>query len=374
MNLSDKLNTLAAIAENPKAAFQQALGEGRKVVGVLPAFCPEELVYAAGMLPYGLWGSDRMAGESGRYFPAFYCSILHTALDMGIRGELEGMSAVLIPACCDSLKGMLANWPYAVPGIPFLHVSYAENRRIPAGIAYTRTKFRRLLGELEAIAGKPVTDAELRAAVAVYNANRAALAAFSEAAAAHPRSVSPAARSAVFKAGYFMDRQAHTALVKALTDELRALPAEDWDGLRVVTTGILADAPGLLRILGDNRVAVAADQVLYESVGCAAPAPETDDPVEGLALRLSAIEGSSLLFDPDKRRGSDLAALVKRTGADGVIWVMTKFCDPEEFDYVPVRQQLAEAGVPLLMVETDRQMTDYGQARSAVEAFCERLR
>lgn len=367
------LDTFAEVAADPKAQLQKALSAGKKAVGVLPAFCPEELVYAAGMLPFGLWGADRTVSESKRYFPAFYCSILHTALELGIAGELRGLSAVLIPACCDSLKGMVANWKYAVPDIPFIHVSYAENRKLPAAVTYTKSQCRRILGQLEEIAGHAVTNEEIRTAVWVYNENRNALADFSRAAAAHPASVSPAQRCAVFKAGYFMDRKEHTAAVRELTEALNALPAETWSGLRVVTTGILADAPGLLKILADNQVAIVADQVLYESVTNGTLTPATADPLEGIALRLGMIEGSSLLYDPEKQRGQNLVELAKRTGADGVIWVVTKFCDPEEFDYVPVRQMLNDAGIPLLTIETDRQMTDYGQARSAVEAFCERL-
>ena len=66
--------------------------------------------------------------------------------------------------------------------------------------------------------------------------------------------------------------------------------------------------------------------------------------------------------------------LAKASGADGVVWLMTKFCDPEEFDYVPVKRMLEKAGIPLLAVETDQQTPSYEQARSAVEAFAEMLR
>ena len=53
---------------------------------------------------------------------------------------------------------------------------------------------------------------------------------------------------------------------------------------------------------------------------------------------------------------------------------MAKFCDPEEFDYVPVRRMLEEAGIPLLAVEYDQQTASFEQARSAIEAFAEMLR
>ena len=373
--VSEMLSSLREVSEHPAAQLDDTLAAGRKAVGVLPYFCPEELVYAAGMLPFGLWGAEMQANESKRYYPAFICSLLHTALELGLRGALSGLSAIMVPICCDSLKGFGANWKYGVgEPVPVIDVAWAENRKTPAGAAFTRIQFRKILRRLEEIAQRPVSDADIAAAVAVYNENRAALRAFSAAAARHPETVSPADRCAALKAGYFMDRAEHTAVIRALTAALEALPEREWTGLRVVTIGILADSPALLQILADNRIAVADDQIAQESVFFRTDTPVTADPVEGMAQRLGQIEGCSVLFDPGKQRGKELIDLARRAKADGILWVMTKFCDPEEYDYVPVKRMADAAGIPLLAVETDQQMVNYEQARSAIEAFAEMLR
>ena len=373
--VKELLAKLRAVSADPRAQLDKALAQGRKAVGVLPYFCPEELVYAAGMLPFGIWGAEMQANESKRYFPAFICSLLHTALELGLRGALNGLSAVMVPICCDSLKGFGANWKYGVgDGIPVIDVAYAENRRIAAGVEFTRAKFRGILAKLEQIAGREVSDADVAAAIAVYNENRAALRAFSAAAAKHPEAVSPADRCAAMKAGYFMDRAEHTGLIRAVTAALQELPEQPWKGLRVVTTGILADSPALLDILADNGIAVADDQIAQESGFFRTDTPVTDDPIEGMAQRLGVIEGCSVLYDPGKQRGRELVRLVQDAKADGILWVMTKFCDPEEYDYVPVKRMADAAGIPLLAVEVDQQMVSYEQARSAVEAFAEMLR
>ena len=123
------LSELQAVCADPRAQLDAALAQGKKAVGVLPYFCPEELVYAAGMLPFGLWGAEMQVNESKRYYPAFICSLLHTVLELGLKGALNGLSAVMVPICCDSLKGFSANWRYGVGArIPFLHVAYAQNR------------------------------------------------------------------------------------------------------------------------------------------------------------------------------------------------------------------------------------------------------
>ena len=368
------LDELTAVCGDPRAQMNAALARNQKVVGVLPYFCPEELVYAAGMLPFGLWGAELQANESKRYYPAFICSLLHTTLELGLRGALSGLAAVMVPICCDSLKGFGANWKYGVGTIPAIDAAWAENRKTPAGVEFTRSRFRRILAQLEEIAGHAVSDEAIAAAVAVYNENRAALRAFSAAAAKHPEALTPAERCTAIKAGYFMDRAEHTKRVRALTDALEALPASDWKGLRVVTTGILADSPALLQILADNSIAIVDDQIAQESGFFRTDTPVTDDPVEGMAQRLGLIEGCSVLYDPGKQRGRELVQLAKTAGADGILWVMTKFCDPEEYDYVPVRRMAEAEGISLLAVETDQQMVNYEQARSAIEAFGEMLR
>ena len=52
--VKELLAALRAVSADPRAQLDEALSQGRKAVGVLPYFCPEELVYAAGMLPFGI--------------------------------------------------------------------------------------------------------------------------------------------------------------------------------------------------------------------------------------------------------------------------------------------------------------------------------
>ena len=371
--LRNNMDALVKIAQEPRKQLDNVLAEGKKAIGVIPYFAPEELVYAAGMVPFGMWGAETQVSESKRYFPAFYCSIIHTALDLGIKGEYDGLSAVMIPLTCDTLKGMGANWRYGVKNIPVIDVAYAQNRTIPAGEEFTESQFKKIRGQIEEIAGHTIPDEAIAKANKVYNDNRKECLRFTELAAAHSQTVSLIDRAMVLKARYFMERDAHTMLLKAVNDALAALPVEPVKGKKIVTTGIIADSPELLGILQDNGFVIAADQITHESVDFRSLADETIDPVKALAKRLSGIRGTSVLFDPAKGRNTELAEIAKAAGADGVLWVLTKFCDPEEFDYVPAKKVLDNAGIPMLQIEVDQQMVNYGQIRTAVETFREML-
>jgi len=369
------LNDFRITAESPQTQLKKLLAGDKKVVGLMPYFCPEELVHAAGLVPFGLWGAEIRANDSRRYFPAFICSILHTILEQGIRGDFSGMSAVLIPVSCDSLKGMQANWPYAVPDIPVIYLAHAQNRKMAAGREFTASQYRRVFNEMLSISGKSATDDDVRNSITLYNRKRALLRVFSSSAEKHPAAVSPSARSAVMRSAFYMEPERYISLLEELNAVLCVLPKTKWEGVRIVTTGICLDAPDLLRAFEESRIAIVGDQIAQESVltDHDVDVNEASDPFEDLAAWISEVEGCSVLYDPDKKRAKRLAALATEKCADGVIFVLTQFCDPDEYDLVPVKKILAAAGIPCLVIETDRQMTDYGRARTQLETFISTL-
>ena len=79
--------------------------------------------------------------------------------------------------------------------------------------------------------------------------------------------------------------------------------------------------------------------------------------------------GEEILALAKKERNAQLVQIAKACGAEGVLWVLTKFCDPEEFDYVPAKEVLDAAGIPMLQIEIDQQMVNYEQVRTAIETF-----
>ena len=90
MSIEAKIQEFSAIAANPAAQLKKFKDEGKKVVGVLPYYAPEELVYAAGMVPMGIWGSnDKTIVRSKEYCATFYCTIAQLALEMLLDGTMD---------------------------------------------------------------------------------------------------------------------------------------------------------------------------------------------------------------------------------------------------------------------------------------------
>ncbi len=120
--LDGTLDTLRQAAEHPAAAVGEFKDmTGRPAIGCAPEYCPEEIVYAAGMLPVGLWGGQTGISQAAMYFPAFACSLVQTTLELGMRGVYDRyLSGVIIPTHCDHLKCFGQDWKVAVPQVRFI--------------------------------------------------------------------------------------------------------------------------------------------------------------------------------------------------------------------------------------------------------------
>ena len=65
--------------------------------------------------------------------------------------------------------------------------------------------------------------------------------------------------------------------------------------------------------------------------------------------------------------------LAKDNAAAGVVILLAKFCDPEEFEAPLVKKALGKAGIPAVTIEVDQSTESYEQARTQLETFADLL-
>ena len=356
------ISELQAIAANPKKAMEDYKAEtGKGAVGMVPVYTPEEIVYAAGRLPIGCWGGQIEVSKARAYLPAFACSIMQSVMELECNGVYDGLEAVIFSAPCDTLKCMGQKWKGKCPAIQFAH---PQNVVVEGSTKYLATEYQFVKDELEKVIGEKITDEAIEKAIVVYNEHRATMREFCKVAAEYPQVIDPIKRHAIIKAGFFMDKAKHTAVVKEIIAELKAMPVQPWDGKKVILTGILAEPNELLQVLIDNKVAVVADDLAQESRQFRADVPmEGGTVLERLAMQWTKnMYGCSLLTDRKKGRTQMLVDMVKESGADAVILCQMKFCEPEEFDYPIYLQKFNELGIKSLKIEIEQQANSFEQA------------
>lgn len=374
MSYQDTIKKLEAAALHPAKTVAETVKEtGKDAYGCFPIYTPEEIIYASGMIPVGMWGGPTELKLADKYLQSFCCSIMRSNIEYGMKGTYNILKGVTIPTFCDTLKCICENWKVAVPHIPLIPVVYPQNRSIDAGVAYTVTELDRVRGELEKLTGKAITEADLQAAWELYEEYRKTMREFTRIAAEYPQIIGAKTRHLIIKAGWFMDKKTYTEDIKEIISGLASEEKQSFGGTRVVATGLLGEPVQLLDIFEENKVAVVADDLAQESRQFRTPGRTQGTVLEKMAFRIADQKGDTFLYESEKTRGQMLIDLVKEKKADAVVVFMMKFCDPEEFDYPIYKKELEEAGIPILYLEIDQQMDSFEQIRTRVQSFTEML-
>ncbi len=370
--LETLLQTLCQAGEHPEAAIRASMEEtGKPAVGCFPLFVPEELVYAAGFLPVGLWGGVSAFQKSNQYIQSFACSIMRANLELGLSGKYDFLQAALIPSQCDTLKCVCENFKVAVPKVPVIGVTIPHNRTIQAAHEQLLDEFdylRRALEQVQTPACKPMP---LEEAFAVYEDYRATMMDFLDTVPAYLNTITPKVRHLLLKAAWFMDKKTYTAQMKELLSLLKAQPKEDFPGKRFLVTGIMLDAAPVLDLLEELGIGVVDDLLCHESMQFRTPTRPTGTVESKLAYRFLDLKGASPLYEPKKPRGTLLAQMAKERQADAVFFSLMKFCDPEAFDHPMVKKDLVAQGIPLLSIEHDQLVESTEQIRTRIQGFLE---
>jgi bcr-type benzoyl-CoA reductase subunit C len=372
--IDEILKEMEYIAHHPAKMVMKWKSEtGKKAVGIAPIHCAEEVVHAAGMLPVGLWGGQTTIMRATEYLQAFCCSVAKAIMELSAAGAYKHLDAIIFPETCDTFRVIPLMMRLADPLTPVIGLVLPDNRKIQAGIEYTANEYRTIAKKLEEITGNKVTDESLHASIELYNRHHAAMMRFFDVAAEHADVITPYWRHQVVKSSYYVLKEKHLAMVEELTAELSALPVNKGKGPRVVVTGIMTEPDNLLHLFGEFGYTFVADDLAQSSRQFRTPTPEDPDPFIRLGKRFAAFEGCSCVCDPEKLRGKIIVDMVKKQQADGVVVLIMKFCDPEEYDYPFIKQDLEAAGIPHLYLEIEQQMDSVEQLRTRLQAFSEML-
>ena len=172
-----------------------------------------------------------------------------------------------------------------------------------------------------------------------------------------------------------MEPDAHRALLEAAVAEARAAPRDER--VRVHLSGHLCHAPRreLLEAIEDSGIQVVDDDLYHGRRHVSTDVVETGDPLEALG-RWYAARNVTIPCPTRVQQDVDwdtyLVEAVQRSGAEAVIHLVPKFCEPHLLYYPELRKGLDGAGVPHLQIETEHEGLPLEAVRTRVEALVER--
>ncbi len=325
---------------------------GRKAIGYMPVYVPRELIHAAGMLPVGiLGGGDQIEVIQGdAYYQSYICRIPRSTIELGLTGRLDCLDGMLFPSICDVIRNLSGMWQMLFKDKYVRYVDVPQNYQDNVGGVFYQQEMQQIRDDLGKMRGRPITDEELNASIAVYNENRQAIRDLYAYRAAKPWQAPTSEVYLLLRAGMVLPVEQHTQLVRDYLAAAEQVTRPKRDNARVVINGSFCEQPPLALIKSIEMAGcyVVDDDFLLVTRWLLDEVPANAKPLEELSKAfLHRSASTAAKYDATREeKGVFLMKQVKTRGAEGVIFAAPSFCDPALLERPMLQDVLSKHGIP----------------------------
>ncbi|MBN1135029.1 MAG: 2-hydroxyacyl-CoA dehydratase [Anaerolineae bacterium] len=400
------LTELTAVARTPLSDWP-ARFPGRQAMGYLCSYVPVEIIHAAGLIPVRVRSNNVPLRRVDAQLQSFACALCRSALDQLLCGELHFLAGAVLAHTCDAMQALADLWRIdslrsparatSAGPAPFVDaVMQPTNLGSPAARPYLIAELGRFRDRLAALVGRPITDDDLHASIALYDDTRQLVGALQR---QRPRLSAPDF-FAILDAAQIMPREQFNPLLAGLLAALeQSPPPVRRSGPGLFLTGAVLDEPLLLEIIEELGARVTGDDLCTGSrhfqdlVDAQGPGPSRPipaysagtggpglpgregDPIAALAAYFLRRPPCPAKLHPHHDPGPHLLDQVRAARADGVLFVLEKFCDPHAFERALALPALDGAGIPHLLLDAPgaEQSASLEGVRTRLQAFVEML-
>jgi benzoyl-CoA reductase subunit C len=258
---------------------------------------------------------------------------------------------MIFPSTCDVIRNLSGMWQIMFPGKHVHYFDMPQNFSPDLGGRFYEHELRRLIGDLGGLAGRTVTDDDLRGAIAAYNENRRVIDEIDRVRVDAPWQVPASERYLVLRAGCVLPVEEHTAMLRRYLDAVRSGARRRMDMARVAVRGCFCEQPplDLIRTLERSGCFIVDDDCALGLRWIRGDVAVAGDPVRNLALAFLDRRRRATcpsVYEESGRVGEALVASARAAKAEGVIFAAPSFCDPALLDQPMTMAAVKAAGIP----------------------------
>ena len=346
---------------------------GGKVLGHFQVYFPEELAHAAGMLPVKLRGASMERKRADAHFGSYLCSIIRSSLELTLTGAIPLDMFVTHPIC-DVARNLAGVWGRNF-SYPCQILYLPQNPNSAYSAQYLRDEYRRVLTVIEQVAGKQVTEQDLRNSIAIFNENRALMHQVYAIKRETPWLLSVDEAYVLISTGGMMPREEHNALLKYVLPLIQARTVKKQDKIRVVFEGGFCEQPplDLLRVIGQSCYVV-DDDLLIGLRWISGDVSTERDPLMNLAdAYINQSSYSPVQHDLRKPKEKMLLERIRNSNAQAAIITAAKMCEPGLEEQVAYSKKFDELNMPYFISEFEEKMTAFDHIQIQLETFVENI-
>ncbi len=374
--LEKRLSTLVQgnSPENRQKYALEAKEKGKKVIGLLCSYAPEEIFYAAGMHPWRVTGTwDSNLTKATVYRDLDSCRYCTHSLEALLRGDLKFLDGIVTSDWDDDRRRLFDTWRY-ISNPPFAMIYTAPKNRTEIVERYFAREISGMVSTLEKFGNVKITEEKLRQAIDLCNKSRQLLIGLYE---LRKRPLPPVTGAEVLgmvTTSMVMDKAEFNAELEALLPYLAEREINHKsDEPRILVSSDMLDNPRFLEIIEGEGCMVVMDDLdtgsryFYELVD-----NYVKDPITAIARRYCWRPADPIAFNWEEQ-AAQIVQWVRAWRADGVIELFEEFSPARQWRAPIVVREMARNNIPFARISRGYDVGSIEQLRTRVAAFLEML-
>jgi len=348
---------------------------GRSVFGYLCTNIPEELIYAANVLPVRLIGGNLELYQAYNHLPSFVCCFTRSCLESALNGDYGDLDGIVMGYGCDAgcllFHILIKNMDLAYR----FFVYHPLNTETEYAVRFFEEELERFKSSIEEFIGGSITEELIRDAIKVYNKNRILLKRLYDIRGKNDHIILTGTQVAeLVVSSMLMEKRKSNRLLVGVLESVKGVDGIHFKGPRIHVSGSMLSDLELFDLIEECGGMVVSDDICIGSRYFWNLVDEYKRPVTALAERyLRMIPCAGMCSGNHlNTRLAHIKKMIKDYKVDGVIFSIPNYCDPQQFDYPFIAEELEKEGIPFLAIEVEKGLNE-ARVKNKLEAFFEIL-
>jgi len=348
---------------------------GRRVIGWTCNYVPEEIIYAADMLPIRVTGSTRQLGlqVANSYLYTSSCSYMRTCFELAITDQFNFLDGFVASTVCQGIIRLAEVWAHYL-AIPLIYNINAPRKNTVRGLEFYQAELQELRTRLEQLIGREITAQDLSRAIAVHNETRDLLQRLYNLKKTEDPPISGSETMEILNAAVRMPKDIFNTLLRRLLEEVNGSKRSYSNRIRLMMAGSILNNHEFIQGIEDLGALVVVDELCTGVKYCWDKVEDgaMEDPMTAISRRYLRIFPCARMVPPTERIDR-IIDLIQEFRVAGVIIQIIRNCAPIVHDQPLLMERLRESGIPVLQLDLEYGEGFTGQIRVRVEAFLEKL-
>ncbi|MFX1551532.1 MAG: 2-hydroxyacyl-CoA dehydratase subunit D [Promethearchaeota archaeon] len=355
----------------------------KKIIGHYCTYIPEELLYAADLLPFRIRATGHEYTDlADIYMVRFTCSFVRATLDMALRGIYDFLDALLICNSCDHSRRMFELFDLKVfkregstKHVPRFYISM-PHVITDEGFEWYKKEIKDFRENLENnFIKKSITEKQLRSSIELHNKNRELLRNIHELQISDIPKLNGTEALKISIANASVPKELANNELKRILNLLKENEGIKSDAKRIMVIGSEIDDITFTELIEKSGAIIVSDFLCFGTRNF------LDDVIiksgnsllDSIAERLYYRTSCPRMMDDHMRRLEFIKNESKKANIDGIILQRINNCDLSGCDNMMLMHELKELDIPILNIDREFYQADTTRLQTRIEAFIEMI-